>query len=221
MLVDYPDHRGVGRFEAERFVPEEWRPRVPNPAYVRSRPDDTFWAARKLMAFSDDLVRAAVRAGRLSDPGAEQFLIEALIARRDRIGRTFLTRVNPVVDPALAADGTLAFRNAAVQHGFSPAPAAYKAVWHQFDNDSGDSRQIGETEGSADALRAPSGLPTASGAFVRVDISAPVKEHPSWNAPVRAYFRRADAGWTLVGFDRMPDAPAMKPGLVGAEPVRK
>ena len=51
-----------GRFEAKRFVPEEWRPRVPNPAYVRSRPDDTFWAARKLMALSDDLIRAAVRA---------------------------------------------------------------------------------------------------------------------------------------------------------------
>jgi hypothetical protein len=135
MLVKYPEYRGVGRFEADKFVPEEWRPRVPNPAYVRSRPDDTFWAARKVMAMSDELIRAAVRAGRLTDPKAEQFLSGALIARRDRIGRSFLTSINPVVEPALAGDGTLTFRNAAVQYKLAPAPSGYKTVWYQFDND--------------------------------------------------------------------------------------
>ena len=68
-------------------MPEQWRPRVPNPAYVRSRPDDTFWAARKLMAISDELIRAAVKAGQYTDPRAEQFLADALIERRDKIGR--------------------------------------------------------------------------------------------------------------------------------------
>jgi hypothetical protein len=221
MRVDYPEYRGVGRFEAEKFVPELWRPRVPNPAYVRSRPDDTFWAARKLMAMSDELVRAAVRAGRLTDPKAEQFLGDALIERRNKIGKAFLTRVNPVVDPALSADGALSFKNAAVQHGFAPAPAAYKAAWHQFDNATGSARAIGESDGAGEQLRAPSGLPTDRGAFVRVDISATSKEHPSWASPVHAYFRRVESGWTLVGFDRMPDAAPMKPGLVGAEVVKR
>ena len=219
MLVDYPKYTGIGRFEAEKFDPELWRPRVPNPAYVRSRPDDTFWAARKLMALSDDLVRAAVRAGRLSDPKAEQFLGDALIERRNKIGKAFLTKVNPIVDPALSSDGTLTFKNAAVQHGFASAPSAYKASWHRFDNGAGTVTSIGESEGSGEQVRAPSGLPPDRGAFVRVDISATAKDHPSWSAPVHAYFRRGESGWTLVGFDRMPDAPPMKPGLVGAEPV--
>ena len=218
MLVDYPEYRGVGRFEAEHFNPELWRPRVPNPAYVRSRPDDTFWAARKLMAMTDDLVRAAVRAGQLSDPQAEQFLANALISRRNQIGRAFLTKVNPVVDPALAA-GTLTFGNAAVQHGFAPAPSSYKAVWHGFDNATGETRLIGETGGTAAKVPAPAGLPAADGAFVRVDISAAAASHPSWGEPVHAYFRRGSTGWTLVGFDRMPNAPPMQPGLVGAEPI--
>lgn len=100
MTIDYPEFRGVGRFESTRFVPEEWRPRVPNPAYVRSRPDDTFWAARKLMALSDDAIRSAVKAGRLTDTRAEQFLAQALIERRNKIGGAWLTKVNPVVDPA-------------------------------------------------------------------------------------------------------------------------
>ena len=221
MLIDYPEYRGVGKFEGEKFVPEEWRPRVPNPAYVRSRPDDTFWAARKLMALSDEHIRAAVKAGRLTDPKAEEFLVAALVMRRNKIGQAFLTAVNPVVDPALSADGALTFRNAAVQHGFAQAPASYKVVWHQFNNDTGDVRRIGETDGGADQHRAPSGLSVDRGAFARVDVSAADKSHPTWAAPVHAYFRRGETGWTLVGFDRMPDAPPMKPGLVGAAPIRK
>jgi hypothetical protein len=220
MTVDYPDYRGLGRFESERFDPETWRPRVPNPAYVRSRPDDTFWAARKLMAMTDDLIRAAVRAGQLSDPQAEQFLANALIDRRNKIGRAFLTKVNPIVDVTLGADGVLSFKNAAVQHGFSAAPSRYKAVWHQFDNTTAEVRPLGESDAGGEQIRSPANLPTAQGAYVRVDVSATADAHPSWSRPVHAYFRRSDSGWALVGFDRMPDAPLMKPGLVGAEALR-
>jgi hypothetical protein len=53
--------------------------------------------------------------------------------------------------------------------------------------------------------------------YVRADISATGGTQPSWVAPVRTYFRRGADGWKLVGFDRMPDAPPMRPGLVGAE----
>jgi hypothetical protein len=220
MTIDYPKHRGVGRFESVRFVPEEWRPRVPNPAYVRSRPDDTFWAARKLMAMSDDLIRAAVRSGRLTDEAAEKYLADALIERRNKIGRAWLTAVNPVVDPALSADGSLTFENAAVARGFAAAPRGYAAVWHTYDNDSGSTTRIGETESQSTQLRAPS-IPS-SARFIRVDIRAVNPANSAlatWSQPVHAYFRRA-GGWELVGFSRMPDAPSMKPGLVGAEPIR-
>jgi hypothetical protein len=227
LTIDYPEIRGIGRFESKRFVPEEWRPRVPNPAYVRSRPDDTYWAARKLMAMSDELIRAAVKAAKYSDPRAEQFLADALIERRDKIGRAFLTNVNPVADPALAEDGTLTFRNPAVDLGFSPAPTQYSVTWYRFDNSTGQSTRLGESSvtgtraaAPADALvrvRPDTTLPGGRGGFVRADISAVQPSLPSWSAPVHAYFRRGPDGWRLVGFDRMPEAPPMKPGLVGAE----
>jgi len=230
LTIDYPEIPGIGRFESKRFVPEEWRPRVPNPAYVRSRADDTYWAARKLMAISDDLIRAAVKAGKYSDARAEQFLADALIERRDKIGRAWLTSVNPVADPALAEDGTLTFRNPAVDYGFSPAPSRYTVTWYRFDNATGQSTRLDEsttTTGTraaapADALvrvRPDTTLPGGRGVFVRADISAVQPANPSWRAPVQAYFRRGADGWRLVGFDRMPDAPLMKPGLVGAEPI--
>jgi hypothetical protein len=192
---------------------------VPNPAYVRSRADDTFWAARKLMAMSDDLIRAAVRAGLLTDPKAEAFLTAALIERRNKIGRAFLTSVNPVVDPALSTDGTLTFHNAAVQHAVAAAPSGYNTVWHQFDNASGEVHRIGEAASTGEQARAPAALPADRGAYLRVDISATAEANPSWASPVHVYFRRADGGWSMVGFNRMPDAPVMKPGLVGAEPI--
>ena len=47
MLIDYPDvPPSVGRFEAEAFDPEQWKPEYPNPAFDNMRPDDAFWAAR-------------------------------------------------------------------------------------------------------------------------------------------------------------------------------
>lgn len=221
MTIEYPRYRGVGRFESARFVPEQWRPRVPNPAYVRSRSDDTFWAARKLMGMTDDLIRAAVHAGQLTDPAAEKFLVDSLIERRNKVGRAWLTAVNPIVDPAVAADGTLTFGNAAVAHGFAKAPGGYAAVWHTYDNEAGTASRVGETEAASAQIRAPS-LPSGA-QFVRVDIRATTPPDPSvasWGQPVHAYFRRAGGGWQLVGFDRMPGAPPMKPGLVGAERVQ-
>ena len=231
LTIDYPEFRGIGRFESKRFVPEEWRPRVPNPAYVRSRADDLFWGARKLMALSDDLIRAAVKSGKYTDPKAEQFLGDALIQRRDKIGRAFLTAVNPIVDPALAVDGTLTFGNAAVQHNFAPAPAGYHVVWYRYDNATGQSERIGEgdttetrTTAPAEAMarvRPDTTLPGGRGMYVRADISARGGAHPSWASPVRTFFRRTADGWKLVGFERMPDALPMRPGLVGAEPRGK
>lgn len=227
LTIPYPSHRGIGRFESERFVPEEWRPQVPNPAYVRSRPDDTFWAARKLMAISDDLIRAAVRAGHYSDPTAADFLVNTLIERRDKIGRAWLTSMNPIVDPALSESGGLTFRNIAVELGFAPAPSSYRVAWFRFDNATGETTAITESTVAGTRADAPSDvmvrlrpdttLSGGRGQFARVDISASSPTFPSWASPIRAYFRRVPNGWKLVGFDRMPDAPPMRPGLVGAE----
>ena len=227
LTIPYLSYRGIGRFESERFVPEEWRPRVPNPAYVRSRPDDTFWAARKLMAISDDLIRAAVKAGHYTDPRAEDFLIGALIERREKIGRTWLTAVNPIVDPELSETGELTFRNIAVDLNFAPAPASYRVAWFRFDNATGESTAVGDstiTNTRAPAppsaltrVRPDTTLPGGRGQFVRVDISASSEAFSSWASPVRAYFRHTQNGWKLVGVERMPDAPPMRPGLVGAQ----
>jgi hypothetical protein len=171
---------------------------------MEMRADDAFWAAQRVMAFTDDLIRAAVHTGQYSDAAAEAHLASVLIKRRDKIGRTYLSAINPVVDPRLDGTGALTFDNAAVRAGFAEAPSKYRAVWARFDNAAGTSQRLAETESATTSMTAPRDLPTAVGSFIQIDISAESAANPSWREPVRVYFRRAASGWTLVGLDRLP-----------------
>ena len=170
--ADYEKHPSIGRFEGEAFDPETWKPRVPTAAYIEMRADDAFWAARRVMAFSDDLIRAIVKTGGCTDPAAEKYLGDVLIQRRDKIGRAYLAKINPVVDPTLDASGVLSFGNAAaVQYGVTSAPRGYAAAWHTFDNATAETRPLGQTTGAQSPMTAPAGLPAAMGAYIRVDIA--------------------------------------------------
>ena len=52
--TSYVKNPAIGRFEGKDFDPPAWTPRVPTAAFLRARDDDTFWAARRVMAFSDE-----------------------------------------------------------------------------------------------------------------------------------------------------------------------
>lgn len=207
--IPYPNHPSIGRFEGDHFDPEQWRPRTPNAGWTRGdRPDDTFWAARKVMAISDEMIAAAVASGQYSDPAAARYLAETLVKRRDRIGRAYLPKVNPLVAPALDRDGTLTFANAAVDAGVASAPEVYEAAWFHFDNATGEATPIGTpATARGPSLQAPPGLPTTVGEFVRVDVRATGTPHAAWGVPVHVYFRRVADGWRLVGLERLPETP--------------
>lgn len=203
--ASYADHPSIGRFEAAAFEPDAWRPRTPNGAFLNARDDDTFWAARRVMAFTDEMLRAVVAAGRFSDPAAGRHLADVLIARRDKIGAAYLPRINPLVDFALDERGVLAFANAAVDAGVASAPAGYRAAWSEYDNDAGESRSLGaDTRSSAPRMEAPDTLPSRAGAFVRIEVSAVDPPRAAWTRPVDVYFKRTARGWMLVGLERLP-----------------
>lgn len=196
----------VGRLDAElaRWDPDRWKPRVPNAAFLRARPDDTFWAARKLAAVTDDHIRAAVAAGAFGDPPAETLLVRTLAARRDAILRRYLPAVNPIVDPRLDTSGVLTFRNAAVEAGAAPAPGGYTAAWFLFDNATGHATPLGETGSSTPRLPAPAALPSTRGAFVKVAVAADAPPVAAWAETIDLYFRQSAGAWRLVGLVRHP-----------------
>jgi hypothetical protein len=203
--IPYPDYPSIGRFESEHFEPDAWVPSVRNAAFLRARPEDLFWGARRVMAFTDDMIRAAVHAGEYTDEAAEKYLADVLIARRDRVGRAWLTIVNPIVEPALSATGELTFVNAAVAAGVAKEPrGGYRAQWFRFDNATGESVSLGESTAPMmqTTLVSRQPLPSDAGTYLRVDVNAIDPPHPSWSEPVRLYFRRWSDAWQLIGLQR-------------------
>ena len=204
--VDYVDNPAIGRFEGREFDPVGWRPRVPTAAFKRARADDTFWAARRVMAFSDEMIRAIAQTGQYTDESAAKLLADVLIERRDKIGRAYLNAINPVVEFALSNDGELTFANAAVQAGVGTEPSGgYVVNWSRFDNATGESASLGSPTSTTDRrAKAPVALPAGAGSFVKVQIAAVKATEASWNVPVDVYFRRGATGWSLVGVERLP-----------------
>jgi hypothetical protein len=200
--VDYVEYPSVGKFEGTVFDPRKWRPQTPTTAYMELRDDDAFWAARRIAAFTDDLIRAAVHTGEFSDPAAEKHLADVLIQRREKIKSVYLTAVNPIVNPALDAKG-LTFENAAVAGRVAKGSVAYRAAWMLFDNATGATKPLSETKSATTTIAAPGDLPSSG--FVAVDIAADNELYPTWKQPVRAYFRRDGGAWKLVGLDRWPE----------------
>jgi hypothetical protein len=204
--VKYVENPAIGRFEGTEFDPVTWKPRVPTAAFLRAREDDNFWAARRVMAFSDDLIRAIAAAGGYTDESAARQLADTLIQRRDKIGRAYLNAVNPVVNFALDSTGTLTFDNAAVLARVADEPSAgYIVHWARYENDTGRAFALGSPTATADRrTKAEVGLPSAPGTIVRARIAAASPSQPAWALPVDVFFRRGPSGWTVVGVDRLP-----------------
>jgi hypothetical protein len=125
--ADYVERPSIGKFEGDRFDPRKWRPQTPTTAYMELRNDDAFWAAQRVAAFTDEMIRAIVHTGEFSDPVAEKALGDIMIKRRDKILATYLPAVNPIVSPRLE-NGRLTFDNAAVAAGVAKPPDTYRAA---------------------------------------------------------------------------------------------
>jgi len=200
----YPDvPPSVGRFEGEFFDAEQWKPEYPNPAFDNLRADDAFWAARIVSRFSDAAIRAIAAKAQYTDARATDYIAATLIKRRDKVLRTWLVGINPLVDVELSDRVELTFANAAVDAGVATPPRNYRATWSTFDNVTRESTRVGDTSGATPGLAAPDGLPSAPGTYLHVEIAAVDGPHPSWAVPVHAYFWRTGSAWKLVGLKRL------------------
>jgi len=203
--VDFADYPSIGRFEAGYFLPEAWKPEYPNAAFANVRPEDRFWAARIVAAFSDETVRAIVQAAKFSDPRAAEYLLETLLARKGKVLMSWLNGTNPVVNPALNTSGLLTFENAAERAGVAKAAERYTIEWSRFDNATGTHEAAGaEASVTEPRAQAPASLLASKPPFIAARIRAVHPDRPAWAQPLMMYFRQLDGGWKLVGLERNP-----------------
>ncbi|MBI1356560.1 MAG: hypothetical protein GC160_19640 [Acidobacteria bacterium] len=187
--ADAPKYTGVGQFEAESFVPQEWKPNYPNPAFLMMDQDDAFWAAKQVARFDDDQIRAMVATGQYTDPRAADWVTKTLIERRDKIADAYLTLP---IDAFRVENGELKFDSLLPARPVRPENCQIR--WSTYDNVARSSKALTGSFGwsSAEAFAASGGA-----GFLEAQIDCP-PQTPSVSVFLR---RRGDAG-EVAGVER-------------------
>ncbi len=116
--VLYPS---IGRIENPRFSPADWKPNNPILSFYYMGSADAFWAAMFIMSFTEEQIRAAVKAGEYSDPGAEEFLVSTVVEAQHKIGLYGFSVANPLDRFKISGvdeKEELGFEDLAVKYGF-------------------------------------------------------------------------------------------------------
>jgi len=108
----------IGAFGSENFEPELWKEAQPYWPFHEADAADLYWGAKLVLRFDRPLIEALVTEGQFSDPEASAYLVDALVARRDEIGRTWLEAVTPL-DYFAMRDGQLCATDVGVQSGIA------------------------------------------------------------------------------------------------------
>ncbi len=175
MRANYPDLPAVGRLDSETFEPDTWTPLYDVAPFANRLPDDTFWAARQVMAFTDDEIRAIVAVAQYSDPLVGRSIADCLIERRNRIGRTYFAKVLALDD--ITIRGTeLTFVDLAAQYKFAE-PRRHRVDWSIYDNKTGKpSTLLSTTEGHQIPTEA-SGVTAGSYVLARITMEGVAARH--------------------------------------------
>lgn len=198
--IQYRIYPAVGRYEAAHFEPDKWKTEYPNPAFVRMLADDALWATRILMRFTNKVIRAIVHTGRLTDTEAEDYLVDTLIRRRDKIVRHFLTLINPLSDFRISDEATpsqLQFRNLGVEADVSGIES-YQYQWFRFDNLRLNLEPLGEVQ-STHLRQLP--IPRDAAEFLMVRIRTLSPQQQAWKKRVEVYLRNGKRR-SVVGLER-------------------
>jgi hypothetical protein len=181
----------VGEFGSSAFDPEAWAPLDPAAPFENRLPDDTFWAARQVMEFTDDEIRTLVRTGQYSKP-AEDWITATLTDRRNRIGKTYFNRVLPL-DGFRVNGNTLAFDDLGVKYGFAEA-RTFLIEWRAFDN---------AKDTPLDVIGAGPDIPVSARALPSGSyIAARIQAANNLAMFVTVYVRQQADGFHVVGIDR-------------------
>ncbi len=203
--TEVPNLPAIGTFDAEYFSPERWRPQYYNPAFRNMDADDAFWAAKQVAHFTRTDIRALVETGRYSHTATVDYLTQTLVARRDKIARTYLTHGGglgrfQVQDEALVFEDLL--DHPAFSGQYADAPTT--VTWHRFDNQMGRRTQ---KLGTDTANEGRASLPGSSAPY----IVAVLRRSEVGPGTTEVFLRRTRNGREVVGIRRtaegLPNTP--------------
>ena len=199
--VKYPNYTAIGRFEGDFFEPNLWRPEYPNPAFDRMQNEDAFWATRVVARFTNEMIRAVIKTGQIRDPEAEDYLVETLIKRRDKIVRYYLSQINPLDEFRLVSQNdalSLDFRHLGMIAGLGSG-SSYQHQWFRFENETQSEERIGGSHSSSSPSVA---VPKTDANYLMVRISTIDSSQPDWKNDVKVFIRNHPDKPAVVGVER-------------------
>lgn len=95
----------VGSISTDAFEPDGWREAYPYWPFFETNAADAYWAAKIVMRFDKALIEAAINAGQLTAPDARKYMLNALLVRREKIGRAYIEGVTPLDELVVSPKG--------------------------------------------------------------------------------------------------------------------
>lgn len=199
-------YKSIGYIESDAFHPRQWRQNYPLVAFENMRTADAYWAAKIVMAFTDEHIRAAVAAGDYSEPGAADYLARTLMARRDKTGRYWYEKAGALDNfrvPGAAgrssagSSETLAFDDLLVTAGFAePRDRAYRYRIITGKR-AGQWRDVARGE----ALGVPLTATDSRAREISIELQARTAGN-DWSPAVSVALARNAAAWQILGVSR-------------------
>ena len=112
-----------GYYDGPTFTASKWKAGYPNPAHDRMSTRDALWMVRIISQFEEPHIRAMVKSAKFADPRLEEFLVQRLLQRRQRIFEEYLTKHSSLTNFQIARRTpgskvqSLCFEDLAVKHG--------------------------------------------------------------------------------------------------------
>lgn len=192
------EHPQLGYFPAESFDPDTFRTNQRIPSHIRMTDRDAYWGAKLVTSFTDAQLAAIAEAARL-DPSEGAYLVYALRARRDVIGRRYLTAVTAVESPSMVTDAggaRVCFEDLAVARGYAQAPA----VRYRIDVTDDRGRRLGGMTAAAQGARSCLPVADAAGGYRVIAISASLESGGKWREAKTSRIHVRDG--RVVGLER-------------------
>ena len=174
----------LGYFATEPFDPDSYSTAYPFGPYARVTEADAAWGARILARITPEMVRALVLSANLTDKVMERELVKALLGRREKLLRRFLTRLSPLARPRIDA-GRLCVTDARIEGGLAVRGALTASQ---------DGRALAIERGR-DAAESCVG-PLSPADYTLVELRA------DDTRPLRVHVYRQDGALHIAGLDR-------------------
>ena len=188
-----------------------WKTEYPQPAFDQMDAADAFWAASIASRFSDEMIKAIVATGELSDPDAARYLTDVIIRRRDKVVAYWIApdqsarslRGRSIVDGHRA---DVRQRGDSSGRGTTRSHLHHSAGWRSTIR-AGRERAAGEARDFINPrLAIPDeawGPADAAGfRYAIASISTVHANYPNWMSPVRVTLRERGGVIEVVGIER-------------------